>query len=160
MFSNFKTLLLSLVVVVLTGCATSASQNGMSIGVVDLPSRLNPDLKGQINIRSVNGGKETNPLWVSQVDNQGFKSALEQSLIAVGYRSQNGATAKYQVDAVLQDLDQPVFGLTFNVRSTVLYTVNGENTQKIFPITAVGTATASDAFIAIERMRSPWCLYA
>lgn len=139
--------------VFLTGCATSASQNAMSMGIADIPAKLNPELKGNVNIRNVSGGQDTNPLWVSKVDNQGFKSALEQSLIAIGYMAPKGSNAKYQVDATLQDLDQPAFGLTFDVKSTVTYTISGESGQKIFPVTAIGSASTSDAFIGMERMR-------
>lgn len=152
----FNKLLLTLLVIAsafLSGCATSASQNAMSIGIVDVPAKLNPELKGNVNIRNVTGGKETNPLWISTVDNQGFKSALEQSMTAIGYMAPKGSAAKYQVDATLQDLDQPAFGLTFNVKSTVTYTVSSEAGEKIFPVSAVGSATTSDAFVGIERMR-------
>lgn len=147
-----KTIFL-IAVVILTGCASPAMQQSMSIGIQDIPSKLNSDLKGQVNVRNIGGGKETNPLLASQVNNQAFKGALEQSLIAVGYKSQKTADAKYQVDAVLQNLDQPMFGFTFDVKSTVLYTVSTEGVQKIFPVTAVGTATTSDAFAGIERLR-------
>jgi hypothetical protein len=152
----FKKLLLSLLVVVtafLTGCATPASQNAMSMGIGDIPAKLNPELKGNVNIRNVSGGQDTNPLWISKVDNQGFKSALEQSLIAIGYMAPRGSTAKYQLDATLQDLDQPAFGLTFDVKSTVTYIIIGESGQKVFPVTAIGSASTSDAFIGMERMR-------
>jgi hypothetical protein len=46
-----------------------------------------------------------------------------------------------------------MFGLTFDVTSTVRYTVEGQGKRKIFPITAVGTATTSEAFAAVERLR-------
>lgn len=149
----FKIIFSLIVAVVLTGCASSAMQQSMSIGIQDMPSKLNSELKGQVNVRNVGGGKDTNPLWTSQVDNQGFKGALEQSLAAAGYRSQKPTDAKYQVDAVLQNLDQPMFGFSFDVKSTVLYTVSVEGVQKLFPITAVGTATTSDAFVGLERLR-------
>jgi hypothetical protein len=153
MFKKLWLSLLILAAVFLTGCATSASQNAMSMGIGDIPVKLNPELKGNVNIRNVSGGQDTNPLWVSKVDNQGFKAALEQSLIAIGYMAPRGSTAKYQVDAILQDLDQPAFGLTFNVKSSVTYTVSGQSGQKIFPVTANGSASTSDAFIGMERMR-------
>ena len=153
MFKKLWLSLLILTVVFLTGCATSASHNAMSMGIGDIPAKLNPELKGNVNIRNVSGGQDTNPLWVSKVDNQGFKSALEQSLIAIGYMAPRGSTAKYQVDATLQDLDQPAFGLTFDVKSTVTYTISGESGEKFFPVTAIGSASISDAFIGMERMR-------
>ena len=99
----FNTLLVT-VVTVLSGCATPASQNAMAIGMQDIPAKLNPGLKEQVNIRNVTGGKETNPFWTPQVDNAGFKGALDQSLIAIGYKSKSAADAKMQIDASLQNV--------------------------------------------------------
>ena len=139
--------------IIVTGCATPASYQAMSIGIQDVPSSINAKLKGSMVVASVDGGKDTSPLWTSQVDNQNFKSALEQSLIAVGYRSQDPNSAKYVVKAVLQELDQPLIGMTFDVRSTVLYSVTNQGAVQSFPITAVGSATMSEALIGIERLR-------
>lgn len=146
--------LLSIVVAayVLVGCATPASQQAMTVDTTDMTVQLSEKLKGQVFVRNVTGGKDTNPLWTSQVDSQSFKVALEQSLSSVGYKS-DSPTAKYKIDANLQDLNQPGFGLTFNVQSTVTYTVTTDGGSKNVPITATGTATTSDAFIAIERLK-------
>ena len=151
--SMIKIIISAFLVAVLTACASPAMQQSMQIGVQDLPTTTSPKLKGKINVRNVSGGKDTNPLWTSQVDSQGFKTALEQSLATVGYQNQNTQQALYQVDAVLQDLSQPMFGVTFDVHSTVLYTVSSDGQSKVFPITATGTATASDKFMAVERLR-------
>lgn len=70
-----------------------------------------------------------------------------------GYTAADASKAKYSIDANLQDLKQPVFGLTFDVVSTVLYTVTADGKQSQFPVVATGTATTSDAFIGIERLR-------
>jgi hypothetical protein len=85
---------------ILTGCATPASHTAMTVNKEDIQLKQSTLLKGQMNVSRVAGGKETNPLWTSQVDNQGFKTALEQSLILAGYKAQNPNTAKYQVDAL------------------------------------------------------------
>lgn len=147
-------LIIPLTLVLLLGaCATPAMHQSMQIGVQDLPATTNVNLKDQVNVRNVSGGKDTNPLWTSQVDGPSFKIALEQSLNVIGYKSQKPDAAKYQVDAVLQDLNQPMFGLTFNVQSAILYTVSSEGKQSVFPITATGTATASDHLFATERLR-------
>ena len=151
--NKFFSILLVTLVTILSGCATSATQNAMAIGIQDIPAKLNTGLKEQINIRSVTGGKETNPLWTSQVDDAGFKGALDQSLLAIGYKSKSAAVAKMQIDAALQNIEQPLFGLTFDVKSTVLYTVNSESGQKVFPVTATGSASTSDAFLGFERLR-------
>lgn len=137
---------------ILVGCATPASQQAMTVNASDISVNTSEKLKEQVLIRSVTGGKDTNPLWTSQVDSQSFKAALEQSLAAIGYKT-NSASAKYKIDANLQDLNQPGFGLTFNVQSTVAYTVATDARTNNVPITATGTATPSDAIIATERLK-------
>jgi hypothetical protein len=109
-------------------------------------------LKNAVSVRSVTGGKETNPLWTSEVDNTGFKNAITQSVAVVGYAAPSNK-AKYLVDAELQKLDKPIIGLTFDVTSTVNYRVEGEGFQRNIPITATGTASFSDAWAGAERLR-------
>jgi hypothetical protein len=148
-----KLLITSVVVAMLVGCASPATQQSMSVALQDLPSRTNPALKGQMSVGSVTGGKETNPMWTSQVDAQTFKGALDKSVAMAGYKAGDASAAKYRVDAHLNELSQPMFGLTFDVVSTVLYTVTFDGKPKQFPVTATGTATGSDAFVGVERLR-------
>lgn len=138
---------------VLYGCATPATQQAMSIGYGETSSVAPPALKSQFSVRNVTGGKETNPLWTSQVDSAGFRSALQQSLGVAGYLAPSSDRARYAIDAELQQLDQPLFGLTMDVTSVVQYTVEGDGAKKTIPVTAKGTATVSDAFIGMERLR-------
>jgi hypothetical protein len=138
----------------LQGCATPASSTAMAVKSSDtVATQSNPKLQSAMQVRNVSGGKETNPLWVSQVDSAGFRSALEQSVRAMGYSSPSTKNVKYFIDAELQALSQPMFGFTYDVTSTVRYTVEGNDFRKIYPITATGTATTSDAFIGAERLR-------
>ena len=104
-------------------------------------------------VGNVTGGKETNPMWTSQVDAQSFKGALDKSVAMAGYKAVDAGVAKYRIDAHLNDLGQPMFGFTFDVVSTVLYTVTFDGKPNQFPITATGTATVSDAFAGVERLR-------
>lgn len=142
-----------LVAAFLVGCATPASQQAMSVSMQDIPTKLNTSLKDQVVVRNVTGGKETNPMWTSQVDAQSFRGALDKSIAMAGYRASDANKAKYSIDADLKDLKQPMFGFTFDVVSTVLYTVTGDGKQSQIPVTATGTATTSDAFVGIERLR-------
>lgn len=146
-------LIATLAVASLVGCATPASQQAMSVSMQDIPAKLNANLKDQVVVRNVTGGKETNPMWTSQVDAQSFKGALEKSIAMAGYKASDANKAKYSIDADLKDLKQPMFGFTFDVVSTVLYTVTGDGKQSQIPVTATGTATTSDAFVGIERLR-------
>jgi hypothetical protein len=141
-----------ILIILLSGCASSPNQQSMTINSMDIV-KSNPELMGQVNVRSVTGGKETNPLWMSKVDNQALKGALEQSLSSVGYKAQDPNDASYQVDVNLNSLNQPMIGLTFNVTSNMTYSVNENGNTATFPINAVGSARTSDAFIGVERMK-------
>ncbi len=149
----FNRLLLIAFVAFLTGCATPATQQSMSISLQDIPAKLNTNLKRQMIVNNVAGGKDTNPLWTSQVDTQGFKGALDKSISMAGYKANDPGAAKYTIDASLTELKQPLFGLTFDVVSSVLYTVTADGKKNQIPITATGSASPSDAFVGMERLR-------
>ncbi len=137
----------------LQGCATPATQQAMAVNYGEAAATTRPELKGAFVVRNVSGGKDTNPLWTSQVDNAGFKQALSQSLAVTGYGAAPGQPGRYQIDAELQQLEQPLFGFTLDVASSIQYTVEGDGMRRRFPVKATGTATTSDAFVAIERLR-------
>lgn len=143
---------IALCVAVLGGCATSATHQAMTVQP-QAAAVVNPKLKSAIRVDAVNGGKDTNPLWTSQVDNAGFKKALEDSLAIAGYLAPANASAPYTLSAELKELDQPLLGFTFDVKSSVDYKLSGNGSAKDYPVTATGTATVSDAFVAIERLR-------
>lgn len=151
-----RALLRSLIVIVgliaLSGCATPATYQGMTV----LPSdtgTANPKLKAAIAVGNVSGGEETNPLWMSKVDNTSFRKALEESLAVAGYLAPPGSDPHYTLNASLRSLDQPWFGITLDVTSKIDYTVTGDGTTRDYPVTATGTGTFSDSAIAIERLR-------
>lgn len=152
MLNAIKIAILAVASALLVGCATPASFQAMTVNAGESSTKTNEQLKGQIKVRNVTGGKDTNPLWTSQVDANGFKSALEQSIANAGYQGPaNGA--KYFLDAELQDLNQPVFGFTMDVQSTVSYKLTSDGASQSIPVTAKGSASPSDAFVGSERLR-------
>lgn len=136
----------------LAGCATPATSQAMTVKP-GAAAAVNPKLKGAVAVTDVKGGKETNPLWTSQVDAAGFRKALTDSLAIAGYLAPDPAAAKYKVSADLRALEQPLLGFTFDVKSDVRYEVAGGAAPRAYEIKATGTATTSDAFVAIERLR-------
>lgn len=142
----------AVVVLQLTGCATSATPQAMTVKP-GTTAAVNPKLKGALKLGDITGGKETSPMWKSEVDNAGFKKALQDSLAISGYLATDPAQAKYAVSANLAELDQPMFGLTFDVKSNVAYQLTGPGVSRSYPVKATGTATVSDAFVAVERLR-------
>lgn len=140
-----------LVLALLSGCAAApANKQAM---IVSPSSAVNVEQKGKFVVNAISGGKATNPFWTSQVSNESFEAALKESLALSEFTAADSAVSKYKIDADLVSLKQPVFGLTFDVVSTVNYKVYGDGVDRVFPIVATGTATTSDAFVAITRLK-------
>ena len=149
-----KSILIILSVAVLTGCATPAAVEQMA---VSLPiTQTNAALKNSVGVAEVTGGRETNPLWTSQVSSEGFKRALEQSLENAGMYSKIVAGSKYQLVADLTRLDQPLLGFDMTVNSTVRYSlIETQSRKEVYGrVIQVGyTAKVSDAFIGSQRLK-------
>jgi hypothetical protein len=136
----------------LSGCASPALQQAMIVKPEVVSGHIKTEQKGKFAVENVGGGKVTNPMWTSQVSREAFEGALKESLAVAGLNSEP-SSAQYKIDADLLSLEQPLFGLTFDVISKVNYRVYKDGFEKSFPITAKGTATVSDAFVAIARLR-------
>ncbi len=143
---------LSGLVLVISGCATPANHQAMSV-MPTASIQQNTKLRGSVMLGNVGGGKETNPLWTSQVDSQGFRKALESSLAAYGYLATSPDKATHTVEADLNALSQPFAGLDMNVSSTVTYRVKSSAGVRQYPVTASAVATFSDAALGYERLR-------
>jgi len=135
----------------LFGCASGARMDNM-IYQGD-QKQYDDKLAKEINVGSVSGGEETNPAWTSEISNEAFSGALRESLIRQGIFSKKG---KYKLEVKLLNVDQPMFGLDLTVTTHVQYILTDTSSKDIVmdeTIVAQHTATFSDAFIAIERLR-------
>lgn len=136
----------------LSGCASGAKMGNM---VYEGPIKAyDTVLENNVNVTNVSGGKETNPAWTSEIDNEAFAGALQRSLQKQGLLSGSG---RYQLEALLLEVDQPMFGLDFEVTTHVRYilTDRDNNGAVVLNETVVApyTATIGDAFAAIKRLR-------
>jgi len=155
MSSLIKTGLLVSLIALLTACASPARISGMTAAYE--PS-LNPSqthLQDSIRISQVTGGKDTNPLWTSQVDAVSFRQALEQSLRQSGLLG-DSALANHYLSAQLMELDQPLFGTALTVRARVRYQlIDASTNETVYQrlIDQPYTAKFSDAFVGTERLK-------
>jgi hypothetical protein len=157
---NHRLIHLSLLagVVVLAGCAAPARIEQMQVepSVASRGVLANSPLRDNVAIKDVTGGKETNPMWVSNVGSPEFERALEGSLRSAGLLSANRQTGRYVLTAHLLKLDQPMFGASMTVTASVEYLLTERATGKeVFSrtITLPYTAAFSDAFIGSERLK-------
>jgi hypothetical protein len=154
--SYAKLLLLVATVALLSACATAAKVDSMSMSATER-YYYQPDrpLSGRITVGTVTGGKDTNPMWTSEIGGAEFSAALRDSLETARLLNST-ALADFEIDAELLRVDQPMFGFTFNVNTEVLYTLRDKQSGEIVlrePIHAVGTATTGDAFAGVKRLR-------
>jgi hypothetical protein len=132
----------------LAGCATPQAMT-VSSGAV---GNSIPKYKNAVAVGTVSGGQVMNILTVPGVSNEPFKAALKNSLAGMGYLATSGA-AKYHVDAEIQNLEQPLIGLDFDVTASVTYKVSDAGASATYPIVAKGHAAFSDSLVAADRIR-------
>ncbi|MGD9108097.1 MAG: hypothetical protein PVI75_02890 [Gammaproteobacteria bacterium] len=155
--NNYKLTMLIILasgISLLSGCATNASINNMIIRKKMNRPLVSKSLRQNVVVNQVTGGHKTNPLWISKIDNNGFKRALEESLKAVdlyGYKS-----SRYRLNANLIKLKQPLIGLNLTVVCGVNYKLTDVISKKIIykrTINTSYTAKFTDDLLASMRLR-------
>lgn len=141
----------------LSACAGAARPDNMIVTSVTTPA-VSPSEAGYKSFRvaHVDGGSQTNPLWMSAVSSEDFKKALEDSLRAFGLLADDPASAKSEITANLQDLQRPLAGIDMTVTSKVHYAAKSTADQKVVfddVVAASGTAKFGDSLLAVERLR-------
>lgn len=155
---NKKSKLVALSVTVLGlslgGCASPAMYENMIVNGTQF-IKMEPSQKFYHSVKNVEvtGGKDTNPLWTSQVGSEDFQIALNKSLVQAGILSEVGP---YDMKAHLVSLKQPIIGFSYTVRATVDYLIKDRQTGQILldeKIESAYTASMSESPIGIIRLR-------
>ncbi|MEO1776529.1 MAG: hypothetical protein AAFS07_16405 [Pseudomonadota bacterium] len=139
----------------LAACAEPARVAEMTVaaGAVDAAGTA---IERSVCVKSVAGGEETNPLWTSEVDDAGFRGALERSLSNNGLSPTTSADCRYDLDTNLLGLAQPSVGFDMTVTANVNYSVFTRATGEPFFQSTVQTpftADFSSAFAGVERLK-------
>jgi hypothetical protein len=116
----------------------------------------NPALVEAVCVTKVTGGEETNPLWTSEVDDASFRAALEGTLRNNHLAAASAGRCRYDIEANMLGLAQPIGGFGLTVTSHVNYTVLERGSGAAYfltTVTAPYTAEFSDAFAAVKRLR-------
>jgi len=108
----------------LSACAQPANVPSMIVPPrEELPKPKNSALEKAVCVELVEGGKLTNPLWVSEVDNQGFLKALQGSLKTHDLLAETPGACRFGIEAHLLGLSQPFNGFDLAVTANVNYRV-------------------------------------
>jgi len=152
-------LIFGLAALVLSACASPAKVENMVVPVITATTGApvaDSILVGAVCVTKVTGGEETNPLWTSEVDDASFRAALEGSLRNNQLAATNADNCRYDLEANLLGLAQPVVGFNMTVTSHVNYSVLERDTGNPYFLTTVTTpytATVGDAFAGVTRLR-------
>ncbi len=149
MVKRFTLVLMS---VWLFGCASGAKIENM-VYTAPEGSQYDAGLEKNVQVQPVSGGEETNPLWTSEISSDAFQKAIEQSLEGAGLL---GNAGRYKLSAQLIGVDQPMFGINFEVTTKVKYSLIDTQSGAVVMdelVEASHTATIGDAFVAVTRLR-------
>ncbi|MBX3506538.1 MAG: hypothetical protein KF895_13755 [Parvibaculum sp.] len=148
-------ILLLVVLTSLSACASGARTGAMTAPVSSATIiSESSSLKRAITVSEISGGKETNPLWMSNVGNNEFRAALEQSLMLHALHA--SASPRFKLEATLVDLKQPLGGFDVTVGSRVYYRLaTADTNERVYEkdVSCEYTANFSDALLGYERLR-------
>ena len=142
--------------ILLTGCTTAKNASFVKMTIVGPVKKIkNRFLIRAVTVKTVIGGRETNPSGVSQINNEGLRSALVQSLRKADLYSPE-LNAEYELFTTLNRLNQPAYGLDMTVTCEIHYKLNDILLKKIIYdryITSSYTALFTDSFAGVERLK-------
>jgi hypothetical protein len=146
------------IVALLTACATPARVEQMTVAAPDATRTAiaSTAMREAVTLGRVSGGKDTNPLWVSNISSADFEQALQASLRSAELLAPSRQDCRLKLTAQLLSLAQPAMGLDMTVTASVLYTLIDCRTQKevwVRTITLPYTAAFSDSLLGVERLK-------
>jgi hypothetical protein len=146
-------LLFLVAALVIGGCASAAKPEAM-LARINVPVHQS---QSDVNV-AVIGGKETSKMWVSQISDQDFAQALQDSIMQSGLfrRVMGTGVAAYELQAFIVGLNQPMFGASMTVSMEVNYSLARTNPKEVVwqkAITSTYTAPFSEAFVGATRLR-------
>jgi hypothetical protein len=139
----------------LSACASGAKPGAMlAPNTPQTTISANSSLREAVAIGPVSGGRETNPLWVSDVSSSDLAEALRLSLAVrtmLAIRNE-----RFKLEATMINLQQPMMGIDMTVTSRVRYRLTRLSDNAIVferEITAPFTAAFSSSFYGVERLK-------
>jgi hypothetical protein len=139
-------------IVLVSGCAAPAKPEDMTPTVVPATHRSEHDVWVVVS-----GGKDTSKMGASQISDAHFGHALHDALDKSAVFSKISASGGYyKLSAYIGKVDQPTFGFSMTVTMEVSYSLtNTQSGQSVWTmnVTSTHTATTSDAFAGVERLR-------
>lgn len=152
MTKHLNLLALSFAVLLLTGCASPASKEGMTTSNYQATKKFDQS----VQVKTA-GGKETGADGTN-ISDEDFKAALEASIQQSGLFKNvvQVNNADYELSVAITELDKPMFGLTFTVNMEAHWVLVKKSDKTVVMKKAIkssATATFGDAAAAVTRLK-------
>ncbi|MBN9536950.1 MAG: hypothetical protein J0H77_09540 [Alphaproteobacteria bacterium] len=156
--SLFRLGLATVVLALLGACAQPVAPSAMVPDVTGINVGPTSVYRGAISVGQVSGGHPPSSLGVSQVSDADLRDALVRTLMDADLSQAGGQTGggRFQLDAVLQRLEQPYAGFAMTVTATIAYRLTEVATGRVVydnTITTPATATLNDAIDGNVRLK-------
>lgn len=153
-------LVASALTALLGGCGTPAEPTHMSLGAAEqlqMRSWIPEGLRGQIRLGKVGGGAETSRYWGSRISDESLRIAIDESLRGLGLAAVLPEGGRYELQAQLQKLQQPLVAADVTVALYMNYRLVERATGKLVyerQMRLVHTTPLDAAWLDMnERMR-------
>jgi len=141
-----------IIAAVVSGCASAAKPEAMIASLTDPVHTSESDV-----VVSAIGGSETSAFATSQISNEDFGQAIRASFerAKLCRKVLSDGQAKYRLDALIVQVNQPMFGGTFTVSMEVNYTLARMPKDIVWQkeISSKYAVSISEAFIGVTRLR-------
>jgi ABC-type uncharacterized transport system auxiliary subunit len=146
-------ILSSVVVVVLSGCASPATKEAMVAQNVQFTTKHDRT----VSVRTA-GGAETTAMDSSNISDADFKAAIEESITKTKvFKSViQGKGADYDLAVSIVQLEKPAFGFTFTVNMEAAWVLVKQSDRSVMlkkSIKSSHSATFGDAAAGVTRLR-------
>ena len=115
-------------------------------------------IPGSVRVEEAVGGRETSPLWTSQISSTAFAEAMTDSIARAGLFDSvlKQGNADYILNVTILSYDQPWVGLDFDIKMKTKWELT--DAKKLIPVWSdtfetTYRAKASDALVAAERLQ-------
>ncbi len=141
---------LALILTQLNACAFEAETGGMVAKEISVTSPI----AAKVEVHA-SGGESTHPWWKSNISSRNFELAIQKSIEENGVFKLGGTGPTYTLDAEILETDHPYFGLDFEVRLKVRWTLVDQRKQSLWKsdVSSDYKATFSDTIWGVKRLR-------
>ena len=141
-----------LLVSLVSGCAANSAR------MVPASFEVAKKIPGSVRVEETVGGRETNPLWTSQISSTAFTEALTNSIAKAGLFDSvlKQGNTDYILNVTILSYDQPWVGLDFDIKMKTKWELT--DAKKFTPVWSdtfetTYRAKVSDALVAAERLQ-------